>query len=155
MPSRALLVTNEFGEILICVTGPFIVPGCDTSDGRSPAGVCWRALQQAAQSFDSKNPLRGCGVKVCTNRVEDQFIDLVVTQSVRAVRLGDSAVYLGNCEWVPFTLLEDVPMPWRLQRIVQFYGQRFKLLLQRRSRAHLDSSNADDGSFASSARQLA
>ena len=61
VPSRALLVTNEFGEILICVAGPFIVPGCDTSDGRSPAGVCWRALKQGAQSFGSKNPLRGKG----------------------------------------------------------------------------------------------
>ena len=153
MPSRALLVVNEFGELLIdCSSSPFSLLGCDSTGGRSIAGVAWRALQQAAGKSCARNPLRGPGTQVCINRVEHHFVTLLVSQDVAAVRLGDEAVRVGRCQWVAFTLLEDVPMAWALQRVLQVYGQRFKLRLQHMSKSEHDSSATDDGSFSSTAR---
>ena len=87
MPSRALLVVNEFGELLIdCSSSPFSLLGCDSTGGRSIAGVAWRALQQAAGKSCARNPLRGPGTQVCINRVEHHFVTLLVSQDVAAVR---------------------------------------------------------------------
>ena len=151
VPRSALLLYNEFGEVLVGASPTSsALPGVTPDRGRAASGrALWASLQRLAGSRGkTRCPFVGRALEICISRQRQTYIDLLVTQAASAVRLGCHLARTGRWQWVPFASVEDLPCRWALQRCWQTFGSSMKPDLQRRTRPRHDTSLLDDGSWA-------